>query len=653
MELELKNNKNSRGLLQVIFIKDINLGMPIFSDYKLRQIDGNVIINQTSPDIFNNINIFVGENNSGKSRLIRKLFETKEYFVLMNENGINYSERLSFFVQNFLNNVNITYNEYSEKAGEKTLYDPFQIKDTTVISSQEKYNLSRFSNKNIINDINDIKNLKKEYIYCRDKIINQLNGNVIEYIKDFGYKKIDEINSYLIDIEKIEKKAILRARYIPIIRGLKPLIQNGDLWDYENIFLNRVVFEYFTDKEGNKKETLAKLIFTGQDFYNKVKSKLLGTRADRDFINEYEKYLSQNFFDNKDVSILAREDKEIIYIRINEDEHPIFDLGDGIQSIIILTFEMFSNINNNMIFFIEEPETYLHPKYQRRLIDTFRREEFSTFQFFLTTHSNHLLDISSDYEKINIFALYPEQNELSKKFVIEIVSNDDFKPYELLGVRNSSLLLSNCTIWVEGITDRLYINKYLELYLNSEEWKDTIFKEDIHYSFIEYSGNNITHWSFLENENSINYKALTKKVFLIADNDNPKEGSSKSKRHEKLKESLNDNFYLLDSLEIENTLSLHVLKNTVAEIERKTLGNLVFSPDIKDDKTYRSVKLGKFLDDRISDKKIKFSDISGTIGIKIKFCKTALKYLTSYEDLSTEAKDLAKKLADFIKNSNS
>ncbi len=34
-----------------------------------------------------------------------------------------------------------------------------------------------------------------------------------------------------------------------------------------------------------------------------------------------------------------------------------------------------------------------------------------------------------------------------------------------LGVKPSSVYLANCTIWVEGITDRLYITKYMEKYL--------------------------------------------------------------------------------------------------------------------------------------------------------------------------------------------
>ena len=87
-------------------------------------------------------------------------------------------------------------------------------------------------------------------------------------------------------------------------------------------------------------------------------------------------------------------------------------------------------------------------------------------------------------------------------FTIENLSEGDNRALELLGVRNSSVFLTNCTIWVEGITDRHYLRHYLKLY--AEEHKDDSdfedFKEDYHYSFVEYGGNNITHWSFLDKE---------------------------------------------------------------------------------------------------------------------------------------------------------
>ena len=124
--------------------------------------------------------------------------------------------------------------------------------------------------------------------------------------------------------------------------------------------------------------------------------------------------MEDNFFDGKSVEITAsvKEDgkQDVLSIKIgDEHEKPIYELGDGIQSIIILTFYLFLHKNENLLVFIEEPEQYLHPGLQRKLIETFLYEEgFENFHFFFTTHSNHFLDITLDFNNISIFTIKKE-----------------------------------------------------------------------------------------------------------------------------------------------------------------------------------------------------------------------------------------------------
>ena len=92
--------------------------------------------------------------------------------------------------------------------------------------------------------------------------------------------------------------------------------------------------------------------------------------------------------------------------------------------------------------------------------------------------------------------------------------------WNYLGVQNSSVFLSNCTIWVEGITDRHYVKHFLDLHKKENKDDPDIcdFNEDYHYSFVEYGGNNITHWSFLDKEETpINVEKLCGRLFLLAD----------------------------------------------------------------------------------------------------------------------------------------
>ena len=58
-----------------------------------------------------------------------------------------------------------------------------------------------------------------------------------------------------------------------------------------------------------------------------------------------------------------------------------------------------------------------------------------------------------------------------------------------LGVRASDILQSNAVIWVEGPSDRIYLNKWIELY------SDGIIKENKHYQILFYGGRLLSHLS--------------------------------------------------------------------------------------------------------------------------------------------------------------
>ena len=58
-----------------------------------------------------------------------------------------------------------------------------------------------------------------------------------------------------------------------------------------------------------------------------------------------------------------------------------------------------------------------------------------------------------------------------------------------LDVRASDILLANSVIWVEGPSDRLYINRWIEL------WENGALKEGIHYQCMFYAGRLLAHIS--------------------------------------------------------------------------------------------------------------------------------------------------------------
>jgi hypothetical protein len=140
----------------------------------------------------------------------------------------------------------------------------------------------------------------------------------------------------------------------------------------------------------------------------------------------------------------------------------------------------------------------------------------------------------------------------------------------MLWVRNSSVFLSNCIIWVEWISDRLYIKKFLELFYESNKDNESFkkYEEDKHFSILEYGGWNITHFNFDDwdsDEDTMNIEAIQKNNFMIADNDWNWNWTSfdltnaKWERLEKLEKIFEENIFYKHR-EIENILWIELFK---------------------------------------------------------------------------------------------
>jgi len=229
----------------------------------------------------------------------------------------------------------------------------------------------------------------------------------------------------------------------------------------------------------------------------------------------------------------------------------------------------------------------------------------------------------------------------------------------LIGARVSSVFLSNCTVWVEGITDRLYLRKYLQVFQDSLDAGSRPYREDYHFSFVEYGGNNITHWSFLDEETTektIDVDKLCAKLFLITDrdgtgeeldDDSKVEKSKKRKRHIALKKKLDKQYYCLKCREIENLLSREVLKKTIMA---RAKGSPIFSSEFETG-DYTATPLGTFINKTVKNAGRVYPE--GTLTKKVDFCNAALLQINNIGDLSVEARLIARKLYDFIEAHNS
>ncbi|WP_462163614.1 ATP-dependent nuclease [Pseudoalteromonas xiamenensis] len=574
------------------------------------------------------MNFFIGPNNSGKSREVRSLFSLQ-------------NSEWAFDL------LNIELEAIIRKVAGWLQEDGFLYRLRKIRSLSGGFAIAQvdmLSNKPIC--LADLPRNLFEIYRSPHQLSNAGQQEFEKLIQDYIIKSFPDT-----DVEQLTSKykaTNWKKMYIPTLRSLRQVAE-------EDIFEARTTKDYFPTLSKNGE------IFTGHSLYEDLKKHLLGSHDKRQKVRDFERYLSENFFFGNDISLVPMVDKDVVYVKEGDDEdRPIYDLGDGIQSIIILTFKVFMAEEPTM-FFIEEPEHYLHAGLQRTLIETFAKHK--EHMFFMTTHSNHFLDLAQERDDVSIQQVSRINGETIVEPALEL--SDVLSE---LGVRASSVLLANCSIWVEGVTDKLYLRTYLKKYIEELDDTDRANKlkslhENLHYVFTEYQGSNITHWDFSSDKNGSDAqtpaKKLSQNILLIADADIDGKGD----RVKVLESSLGDNFLLLEWKEIENYIPFNPFLETAKRRWETFRGrdgcHIDNFKNLTEDKLKSETRgVGAILEPYVTNnsgtKRKFYKDDSGTIKDKVKFCYAAIEVMNESDDwqLTPELRDLCDKIWVFIEAHN-
>lgn len=595
------------------------------------------------------LNAFVGPNNSGKSNLLRKLFIQRKALMIATDH--DYSIEIC-------DNVRLSL-QLAEQCKERlpfvdAIFDALREVDDAFhqVSTNPKANEKRAK---LLSDMP-----RKVYERWQGAPQGKLRESLSKLRSTLSHL-VALLNGGPKSLEDEPRFENTQFVYVPTLRGMR--LSSGDD-DLSHAYFDRTYTDYFQRSSASAAEARGSLmgteIVTGLDLYKAITNKLLGNLADRQFVRSYEKFLSNTFFQGQPVALIPRQISNTLHIKVgNEKERGVERLGDGLQQLVILTLPLFQHADVPLFLFIEEPDLFLHPGYQRVLIDTITAEPDRDLYVFVTTHSPQFLDITLEEKSCAVFRCEKDHQEDDTAEDVEkdptfTVTNVGIGNHDLLnqiGVRPSSVFLSNCTIWVEGITDRLYFGRYLELMLKKNGLH---FTENLHYTFVEYGGGNITHWSFLDVDEGIDVERLCARLFLIADRDEGKE-----KRHKRLQAALGERSYILKARETENLLSPSVIAAVIRDYEGED-----FELKEYEQEAYQDKYLGRFIEnhvlvDKMSSKRLRkegadrpYSELSGTIKSKVAFCRKALTHINTFDEMSDEAKLVAEKLIGFIDAQN-
>jgi predicted ATPase len=684
------------------------------------------------------INIFLGENNSGKSRFMRELMRSAELKVVNIEKDFaSIEEKLNLLEQTisagryrFAIDVQIVINNAYAFRNENYLANLFKIRNDgnnlalvinvdnilgRVLSFMVKVGESigeiklfvellfeKESNqlieevKNILSDLSQVgrifldissggilgRKMHHEHTNYGYQAAFSFNGGYLTFSKfpwgeanekekrnEFFNDAFNYINDIIQALQFIEENISVKLSsvespgprtYIPILRTARTLITNegNRLESANDIFLHTTDYDL--------KDTGVN-VNTGFNLYDAIDTTRNARHGGRTSFKEFEDFLSTTFFNGKIVEVVAERVVGArggnIIIAVEGVERDIHDLGDGIQSIVMLLYPLFI-APEKAWFFIEEPELHLHPGFQRLFIETISANKIlrdKLLTIFLTTHSNHILDFALDDPRhVNIFTFRRREGIGNKStYQIQLSSQRDIDNLNVLGVRNSSVFLANCSIWVEGVSDRLYFRAYLQAYINHltnrENDKITVsLLEGLHYTFLEYSGGNISHFNFTAQSGAFtaqvleNIKALSisNRVMLVADLDD-----GKDTRHEARDSQQHSGFQyvVLTVKEVENMLSPQLLVKGLKKLFR----NRNFDLNTIIQTEYRSRYLGNYLQEKYKGFPVSFFGGSGTIGSSYKRpLAEAISPYVKWEEMSPAAQKFTEKLYQFIMSHN-
>lgn len=301
-----------------------------------------------------------------------------------------------------------------------------------------------------IKNIKGIKDLelsfKKDNEILDVIVLAGVNGSgkttILESVKDFFNNRYINYNNQIIDLniflensekilfEEFQKEDIYKNKFSSFFHRLSVL-------NSENTLNNKTQGENFpkivyvpANNSFEKVETETSTLSIGYEFTNIINLDMMrdipsyiATR--RNYLATIEEDLTMKEITNKVVNEInsifdileldvklkgfSKDEKTMpIFENSAGEEFDINDLSSGEKQLFLRTLSIKMLEPNNSIILIDEPELSLHPKWQQRIIEVYKKIGENN-QIIIATHSPHILGSVSNE---NIFILY--RNEKGK-----------------------------------------------------------------------------------------------------------------------------------------------------------------------------------------------------------------------------------------------
>ncbi|WP_133054816.1 ATP-binding protein, partial [Niastella populi] len=238
----------------------IYLGDELYNEYKVETQSERLLSNLSQ------INIFVGKNNSGKSRFLRKLFSQEDLKFLSNVIDL---ASIDGVIANLKEEVIKTSSLLSEEHSKGI---------RQIVERLDSFNYLR-----TYTDFNKIDQTISSIYKFLDQNIQSIGlprNDILDVIRRFeAYFKENNLATNGVKHFKFERI------YMPTLRGLRPLQTTNSNYDSFNGDLDNYYYRTISDYFENDKRSE---IYTGLSFYNELNVFKRGTPFQRKLIKNFE-----------------------------------------------------------------------------------------------------------------------------------------------------------------------------------------------------------------------------------------------------------------------------------------------------------------------------------------------------------------------------
>lgn len=259
------------------------------------------------------------------------------------------------------------------------------------------------------------------------------------------------------------------------------------------------------------------------------------------------------------VTIEVAYDKKSITVDIDGERRSLDNLGTGVEHLLMVGLASMGF--NEKLVLIDEPELHLHPRAQKRMLTYLNTEVDASF--IIATHSAAVLDsVDADIIQVSRRAGQSKTRTInSRERRFELVRDLGHSPSELVQTRFA--------IWVEGPSDRIYLNYWISKI-------DGKLIEGADYTILFYGGSILSQHTYRdidlpdEAPDLVRALSISRSFAVVIDSDLTLEKTQLRETKVRIREEViasGGYCWITDGREVENYLGPELLRELAKEFD--------------------------------------------------------------------------------------